>query len=151
MGTKKKDVPPEETQRIIVVGRPDYERCDNKISTSKYNVFTFLPIVRTFVPFFFSLTSCCIAALVFFKKRYFRQIQAMDPCRINTCCSCCCCVCVKENDMFCILCDSIPFRRYLFIIWACHCGIRHCVFLPPTHHLSLYFLPGRLSRNNLGE
>jgi magnesium-transporting ATPase (P-type) len=44
MGTKKKDVPPEETQRIIVVGRPDYERCDNKISTSKYNVFTFLPI-----------------------------------------------------------------------------------------------------------
>lgn len=53
MGTKKKDVPPEETQRIIVVGRPDYERCDNKISTSKYNVFTFLPIVRTFVPFFY--------------------------------------------------------------------------------------------------
>jgi hypothetical protein len=96
MGTKKKDVPPEETQRIIVVGRPDYERCDNKISTSKYNVFTFLPIVRTFVPFFFSLTSCCIAALVFFKKRYFRQIQAMDPCSINTCCCCCVCVCKGE-------------------------------------------------------
>ena len=47
MGPKAKDVP-KETQRIIVAGRPDHDRCDNMISTSKYNLFTFLPIVRTF-------------------------------------------------------------------------------------------------------
>lgn len=46
---KDKDVPPEETQRIICVGRPDDDRCDNKISTSKYNILTFLPVVRTFL------------------------------------------------------------------------------------------------------
>ena len=31
--------------RKLVAGRPDLERCDNKISTSKYTVLNFFPIV----------------------------------------------------------------------------------------------------------
>lgn len=34
--------------RTLVVGKPNLERCDNKISTSKYTLLTFLPIVSTF-------------------------------------------------------------------------------------------------------
>lgn len=48
MAPKDKNAANEETQRYIVVGREDKNRCDNKISTSKYNIFTFLPVVRTF-------------------------------------------------------------------------------------------------------
>jgi hypothetical protein len=40
---------PEETMRAIVAGRPDLDFCDNTISTSKYTLITFLPIVRTFL------------------------------------------------------------------------------------------------------
>lgn len=45
MGGKDEEDSTAETQRIIVVGRPCLDRCDNMISTSKYNIITFLPIV----------------------------------------------------------------------------------------------------------
>jgi hypothetical protein len=32
--------------RELVVGKPDLMRCDNMITTSKYTVWTFLPLVR---------------------------------------------------------------------------------------------------------
>lgn len=31
--------------RVLVAGRPDYNRCDNMITTSKYTVWNFFPIV----------------------------------------------------------------------------------------------------------
>jgi len=31
--------------RVLVAGRPDLNRCDNMIKTSKYTVWSFLPIV----------------------------------------------------------------------------------------------------------
>jgi glycine cleavage system protein P-like pyridoxal-binding family len=36
----------DEGDRELVVGRPDLTRCDNMITTSKYTVWTFLPLVR---------------------------------------------------------------------------------------------------------
>ena len=35
----------EDGDRILLAGRPDLERCDNKISTSKYTLALFLPVV----------------------------------------------------------------------------------------------------------
>jgi hypothetical protein len=32
--------------RVLVAGRPDLNRCDNMITTSKYTIWTFFPIVR---------------------------------------------------------------------------------------------------------
>jgi hypothetical protein len=40
-------VPKDEGDRILVAGRPDYERCDNKVITSKYTLLTFLPVVSS--------------------------------------------------------------------------------------------------------
>lgn len=40
--------PPEEPHqrdRVLVVGRPNYERCDNTIITARYTLLTFLPVV----------------------------------------------------------------------------------------------------------
>jgi len=34
----------DESPRILLAGRPDHERCDNKISTSKYSFISFLPV-----------------------------------------------------------------------------------------------------------
>jgi hypothetical protein len=41
--------------RVLVAGRPDFERCDNKVLTAKYSLLTFLPIVSLclFIPFSF--------------------------------------------------------------------------------------------------
>jgi hypothetical protein len=36
----------EEGDRILLVGQPDFERCDNKVITSKYSLLSFLPVVR---------------------------------------------------------------------------------------------------------
>jgi hypothetical protein len=36
----------EDGDRILVAGRPNFNRCDNMIVTSKYNAWTFLPVVR---------------------------------------------------------------------------------------------------------
>ena len=35
----------EETERILVAGRPDYSRCDNTVITAKFTAWTFLPLV----------------------------------------------------------------------------------------------------------
>jgi len=35
---------PVETERILVAGRPDLSKCDNSISTSKYTLYSFLPV-----------------------------------------------------------------------------------------------------------
>ncbi len=42
--------------RVLVAGRPDLERCDNKISTAKYSLLTFLPVVSffAFIPLSFN-------------------------------------------------------------------------------------------------
>jgi hypothetical protein len=37
--------PAEDGDRILLAGRPDLERCNNKISTSKYTLALFLPVV----------------------------------------------------------------------------------------------------------
>lgn len=47
MGTalSKNDQP--ESHRVVVAGRPNYNRCDNMIVTSKYTAWSFLPVVST--------------------------------------------------------------------------------------------------------
>ena len=35
--------------RTLVAGRPDFARCDNMVTTSKYTVWSFLPLVRRIV------------------------------------------------------------------------------------------------------
>ena len=44
IGTSKATA--DDSDRKLVAGRPDLERCDNKISTAKYTPLNFLPIVR---------------------------------------------------------------------------------------------------------
>lgn len=41
---KKKDK--KEPDRLLIVGKPDYERCDNKVVSARYSPLTFLPVVR---------------------------------------------------------------------------------------------------------
>jgi hypothetical protein len=41
---KKKKV--KEPDRVLIPGRPDLERCDNKVVSARYNVVTFFPVVR---------------------------------------------------------------------------------------------------------
>ena len=41
---KKKDK--KEPDRILIAGKPDYERCDNKVVSARYSLLTFLPVVR---------------------------------------------------------------------------------------------------------
>jgi len=36
----------EDKDRILVAGRPAFNRTDNKVLTSKYTALTFVPIVR---------------------------------------------------------------------------------------------------------
>lgn len=36
----------EDVDRVLIAGKPDYNRCDNMITTSKYTVWSFLPLVR---------------------------------------------------------------------------------------------------------
>jgi hypothetical protein len=36
-----------EPDRVLTLGRPDLERCDNKVVSARYNPVTFLPVVRT--------------------------------------------------------------------------------------------------------
>jgi len=40
----KKEV--REPDRILIPGKPDFERCNNKIKTARYSALTFLPVVR---------------------------------------------------------------------------------------------------------
>ncbi len=42
---KRKKV--KEPDRVLVPGRPDLERCDNKVVSARYTAVTFLPVVRT--------------------------------------------------------------------------------------------------------
>ena len=39
----------EDSDRVLVAGRPNYNRCDNVIVTSKYTVWSFLPVVRLYL------------------------------------------------------------------------------------------------------
>jgi len=36
----------EKADRLLIPGRPDYERCDNKVVSSRYTFYNFIPIVR---------------------------------------------------------------------------------------------------------
>lgn len=35
-----------EPDRILVPGRPDYERCDNKVVSARYTLYSFVFVVR---------------------------------------------------------------------------------------------------------
>ena len=48
MGKERKDTV-EEKDRILVAGRPAYNRTDNMVKTSKYTAITFIPVV-SFLP-----------------------------------------------------------------------------------------------------
>ena len=48
----------EDGDRVLVAGRPDYNRCDNMITTYKYTVWTFLPIVRNLL---YCIALYCVA------------------------------------------------------------------------------------------
>jgi hypothetical protein len=47
-----------EADRLLVLGRPDYDRCDNKVVSARYTFYNFLPVVSSrllpplLVPFF---------------------------------------------------------------------------------------------------
>jgi hypothetical protein len=43
--TGKHKAQKDEGPRLLLAGRPDLERCDNKISTSKYSLLSFIPVV----------------------------------------------------------------------------------------------------------
>ena len=43
MGSAKRAV--DDGDRVLVAGRPDLNRCDNMITTSKYTFYSFLPVV----------------------------------------------------------------------------------------------------------
>ena len=43
MGKKKEKEP----DRVLVPGKPDLERCDNKVVSARYTVYNFLPVVRS--------------------------------------------------------------------------------------------------------
>jgi hypothetical protein len=34
-----------EADRLLVLGRPDYDRCDNKVVSARYTIYNFLPVV----------------------------------------------------------------------------------------------------------
>ena len=42
--SKKKNK--KEPDRVLIAGKPDYERCDNKVVSARYTPLTFLPVVR---------------------------------------------------------------------------------------------------------
>lgn len=42
---KKKEKEPD---RVLILGKPDYERCDNQVVTSRYTLLTFIPVVSLF-------------------------------------------------------------------------------------------------------
>ena len=46
MGVGGSKLQHDDGDRVLVAGRPDLNRCDNMITTSKYSVWSFLPIVR---------------------------------------------------------------------------------------------------------
>ena len=35
-----------EPDRVLVVGQPDFGRCDNQVTTARYTAITFFPVVR---------------------------------------------------------------------------------------------------------
>jgi hypothetical protein len=35
-----------EPDRVLTLGKPDLERCDNKVVSARYNPITFFPVVR---------------------------------------------------------------------------------------------------------
>jgi hypothetical protein len=37
-----------EPDRVLICGRPDFDRCDNQVTTARYTALTFLPVVRSF-------------------------------------------------------------------------------------------------------
>lgn len=40
---KKKEKEPD---RVLLPGKPDFERCDNKVVSARYTIYNFLPVVR---------------------------------------------------------------------------------------------------------
>ena len=35
-----------EADRLLVLGKPDYDRCDNKVVSARYTIYNFIPVVR---------------------------------------------------------------------------------------------------------
>jgi hypothetical protein len=42
MGKKKE----KEADRVLLAGKPNLDRCDNKVVSARYTLYNFLPVVR---------------------------------------------------------------------------------------------------------
>ena len=38
-----------EPDRVLICGKPDFDRCDNQVTTARYTALTFFPVVRCVV------------------------------------------------------------------------------------------------------
>mmetsp|Transcript_24073 Transcript_24073/g.66728 ORF Transcript_24073/g.66728 Transcript_24073/m.66728 type:complete len:1719 (+) Transcript_24073:215-5371(+) len=70
----------DETERFLVAGRPNYDRCDNKIVTARYTVLSFLPVAigeqfRRFANLYF----LCIGAIMCLGKYTDLFATSMSP------------------------------------------------------------------------
>jgi hypothetical protein len=63
------------TQRILKVGVPNTNRCNNILITSKYTLWTFLPLVRTYVTIHGACSSTCTFQPNHFNKSYHHLIN----------------------------------------------------------------------------
>ena len=45
MGKKKEKEP----DRVLIPGKPDLDRCDNKVVSARYTIYNFLPVVRVYL------------------------------------------------------------------------------------------------------
>lgn len=66
MGLSSSKQTHDEGDRVLVAGRPDFNRCDNMITTSKYTIYTFLPIAvgeqfRRFANMYFLIVGVIMA------------------------------------------------------------------------------------------
>ena len=64
---------PDEAKRILLAGKADHAHTDNSVSTAKYTLLTFLPIVSII----FSNTSCGCCVL--------RSIESDASCAMDHC------------------------------------------------------------------
>jgi hypothetical protein len=46
MGIGRSKEAVDEGDRVLLAGKPNYDRCDNMITTSRYTTWNFLPVVR---------------------------------------------------------------------------------------------------------
>jgi hypothetical protein len=63
---------PEATDRVLIAGKAHYDRCDNKVKSARYTLFTFFPKVR------------CCRWCCFFKQK--NQHDNVEECWMNEVC-----------------------------------------------------------------